>query len=480
MNRRQFLALSSMSGAMLLSRCATRSVSVETPPQVVRSQNGLLQVELTAAVERLPLADRTATLMAYNRQVPGPRLEATPGDRVQIRFTNRLAESTNLHFHGLHIPPTGEADNPFRDVKPGETATYDFEIPTSHPGGLFWYHPHYHGLVAQQVVGGLAGALVIRGTSVDTLPALQAAEEAILVLQDFDLDRRGQLRQPAPMFRMWGREGNLITVNGQPSSDLLLPQHGLLRLRILNSSPSRIYQLRLPDHPWFLIATDGMALANPVERGDVIVAPGERVELLVPGNQTAGSYPLISLPYDRGIMGMMQAMGGGMGHGGRHSVPPATAPVVLGQVVYQSPQTAVALPTTLATVEPLPEPVTVREFVLDHGIDPQTGDPFLINGRAFDHHRIDVRVKLGTVEDWVLINNAGMDHPFHLHTNPFQVISRNGEPELQPLWKDVINVRAYETVRIRIPFRDFAGKTVYHCHILDHEDQGMMGIVEMA
>jgi FtsP/CotA-like multicopper oxidase with cupredoxin domain len=131
-------------------------------------------------------------------------------------------------------------------------------------------------------------------------------------------------------------------------------------------------------------------------------------------------------------------------------------------------------------VEALPEPTKVREFVLDHGIDPETGDPFLINGRAFNHHRVDAQVKLGTVEDWVLINKAGMDHPFHLHTNPFQVISRNGQPEPFKAWRDVINIRAYETVCIRIPFTDFAGKTVYHCHILDHEDQGMMGIVEMV
>ncbi len=139
-----------------------------------------------------------------------------------------------------------------------------------------------------------------------------------------------------------------------------------------------------------------------------------------------------------------------------------------------------AMPTVLGTVATLPEPSTVRELVFDHGIDPETHDPFLINGRAFGHHRVDTQVQVGTVEDWVLINKAGMDHPFHLHTNAFQVISRNGQPEPLRAWKDVVNLRPYETVRIRIPFRDFAGKTVYHCHILDHEDQGMMGIVEMV
>jgi FtsP/CotA-like multicopper oxidase with cupredoxin domain len=475
MKRRRFLAFSaSMTGAVLLSRCASQPTGDAPAPAVFHSQDGLLQVDLTATTERISLAGRSATLMAYNQQVPGPRLEVQAGDTVRIRFTNQLAEPTNLHFHGLHIPPTGEGDNPFREVNPGETANYEFAIPAAHPGGLFWYHPHYHGLVAKQVGSGLAGLLVVRG-AVDTLPGIQSAEEAFLLLQDFDLSRRGQVREPAPMFHMWGREGDFITVNGQTPPQLPLPQGGLLRLRILNGSPSRIYRLHLKAHPWYLMATDGLALDAPLATEDIVLSPGERVDLLVLGSQTMGTYELLSLPYDRGIADMLATMAKG-----QPTPTSANETVLLGQVVYQEPQAPVVLPQTLATVEALPEPTKVREFVLDHGIDPETGDPFLINGRAFNHHRVDAQVKLGTVEDWVLINKAGMDHPFHLHTNPFQVISRNGQPEPFKAWRDVINIRAYETVRIRIPFRDFAGKTVYHCHILDHEDQGMMGIVEMV
>jgi FtsP/CotA-like multicopper oxidase with cupredoxin domain len=471
MKRRQFIASSTaIAAATLLSRCAVPSPQNQGPT-LLRSESGLLDCDLTAELTTVQLAGRRAQLMAYNGQVPGPRLEANPGDTVRIRFTNHLEEPTNLHFHGLHISPTGQGDNPFRQVEPGETAAYEFTIPEDHPAGLFWYHPHLHGLVARQASQGLAGALVIRG-EVDQLPEYQAAQEAIWVLQDFDLDRRGRVKEPQPIFRMWGREGNLVTVNGQADQSLPLPQGGMLRLRLLNASVSRIYQLRLQDHPWYLAATDGIALATPVERREVLLAPGERADLLVPGDQQPGRYSLLSLPYDRGITTMAQDMG-------MTDLPIPKQPMTLGHVSYQGEQTALSLPADLSQIAPLPEPDRVREFVLDHGIDPETQAPFLINGRAFGHHRVDHQVQLGTVEDWVITNKAGMDHPFHIHTNHFQVVSRNGQPEPLLGWKDVVNIPAYETVTIRIPFRDFAGKTVYHCHILDHEDQGMMGIVEI-
>lgn len=472
MKRRQFIAGSSaIAAATLLARCANQPTSPGDGPPL-RSQNGRLDCDLTAELTSVPLAQGKAHLMAYNGQVPGPRLEIVPGDTVRIRFTNRLDEPTNLHFHGLHISPTGTGDNPFRRVDPGQTVDYEFTIPEDHPGGLFWYHPHFHGRVARQVSHGLAGPLVIR-SDVDAIPELQAAQEAIVILQDFDLDRRGRVKEPQPVFRMWGREGDLMTVNGQTDPTFPLAQGGLLRLRLLNASASRMYHLRLQDHPWYLAATDGIALAAPVKRREMLLAPGERADLLVPGHQKPGTYPLLSLPYDRGITAMAQDMGIG-----ELDIP--KEPVQLGAVTYQGEQPAFPLPTAFEPITPLPEPDVVREFVLDHGIDPDTQDPFLINGRAFNHQRINHQINLGAVEDWVITNNAGMDHPFHIHTNAFQVVSRNGQPEPLLAWKDVVNIPAYETVRIRISFRDFAGKTVYHCHILDHEDKGMMGIVEIS
>jgi FtsP/CotA-like multicopper oxidase with cupredoxin domain len=389
------------------------------------------------------------------------------GDAVHIRFTNGLDAPTNLHYHGLHIPPTGEADNPFRHVAPGETVDYRFTVPADHPGGLFWYHPHHHGVVAPQVFGGLAGPLIVRG-AVDALPELQAAEDRVLVLQDFDLDQRGRLREPTPIFRRWGRQGEIVTVNGQAQANLQVPQNGLLRLRLLNGSASRIYRLAL-DHPWHLMALDGHPLPQPEPWAAIVLAPGERAEFLIPGTETPGTYTLQSLPYDRGIATMMAGM---------ENLPPSAVdqgPVPLAQLTYGPAGESVALPTRLPTPAPLGAAIAQREFVFDHGI--HAGQFFLINGQGFDPERIDTTVSLGAVEDWRIINRAGMDHPFHLHTNAFQVLRRNDQPEAVPAWKDTVNVPAYGSVDIRVAFRDFPGNTVYHCHVLDHEDQGMMAIL---
>ncbi|HEY9664264.1 MAG TPA: multicopper oxidase domain-containing protein, partial [Allocoleopsis sp.] len=158
-------------------------------------------------------------------------------------------------------------------------------------------------------------------------------------------------------------------------------------------------------------------------------------------------------------------------------------------LTYQGSTDPLPLPTTLIDVEELPEPNQTRRIELSMamgmgmGMDMDMGSSmaFLFNGKPFDMERIDAAVKLGTVEDWELVNvdPDRMDHPFHLHVNLFQVISRNGQPEPYRAWKDTVLVKGGETVRIRIPFRDFAGKTVYHCHILDHEDLGMMGLLEI-
>jgi FtsP/CotA-like multicopper oxidase with cupredoxin domain len=478
MQRREFMILAgSMTAGLALSQCRLLSSPSRTArsPRLT-SQGGLLAVDLTAAPTRVPLAGRTAALLSYNQQVPGPVWEAQAGDTVQVNFANQLTATTNLHFHGLHIPPTGQADNAFLAIPPGETQAYEFTLPVDHPGGLFWYHPHHHGSVAEQVFGGLAGAFVVRG-AIDQIPEIQAAEEAILVLQDFDLNRWGQRREPMPIFRRWGREGNLITVNGDRAPTLTLPPTGLLRLRLLNASPSRMYRLHLVNHPWYLMGLDGGALPAPTQLdADLLLAPGERADLLVPGTQEPGRYELMSLPYDRGIGDMMAGMAQGthgrgrMGHFG-------SEPVAIAHLTYGEAAKSVPLPQTLITPSPLPVPTQRREFVLDHGI--HQGQFFLINGQGFDHHRVDTTVQLGTVEDWRIINNAGMDHPFHIHTNAFQVIRQNDQPFPFPALKDVVNVPAYGSADLRIAFTDFPGKTVYHCHILDHEDQGMMGILDI-
>ena len=276
------------------------------------------------------------------------------------------------------------------------------------------------------------------------------------------------------MSLMMGREGEIITANGQVNPSINLTQGGLLRLRILNASPSRFYRLALEDHTFYHIATDGNSLNEPVEVNELLLTPGQRADILVKGDKESGQYRLLNLPYDRGSMGMMG--GGMMGGRGMMSRNNREEPTALGTVNYESTGNILTLPTKLNSIDLLPEPQTVRSFELNHGMSPGVGMAFLINGEYYQgKDRIHTQVKLNTVEDWELINTGVMDHPFHIHGNAFQVISRNGQPESLLAWRDTVLVQRGETVRIRILFSDFAGRTVYHCHVLDHEDLGMMG-----
>lgn len=490
LTRRRFLLTlgASAAGTLTLSRYLSGSSNaLSSSSEHYISEAGLLDVALNAQTGPVNLAGRRAYLFSYNGKIPGPRLEARAGDTVRIRFTNNLSDPTNLHYHGLHVTPEGSGDNVFLDIPPGETFTYEFTIPADHPAGTFWYHPHRHGLVAEQVFGGLAGLLIVRG-ELDQIPEIQAAQEAFLVLKDFALQDNDGIRPPTRMEQMMqGREGELITVNGQVNPNFSIAEGGLLRLRLLNASTSRFYGLALEDHPLYLIATDGGAVGEPVELRELLLSPGERAEVLVRGKRPPGQYRLLNLPYNRGGMGMMGGMmnGNGMGRmrgGMRGQQRRSSASQLLATLSYRGQVESLPLPRQLIPVATLPEPQTTRRFTLSHGMAPGRGMAFTINGKTFNHERTDTQVRLNTVEDWEIANTGRMmafDHPFHLHVNPFQVISRNGRPEPYRAWKDTILIPKGETVRIRIPFKDFSGKTVYHCHILDHEDLGMMGVVEM-
>jgi len=503
MNRRQFLIFSAAGAISAYSASAALGQNNRMPlkslasrSNLYKSANGLLELDLEASSQPISLAGRKAYLLSYNGQVPAPRIEVRAGDaeggsqsdhRVRIHFTNNLSQPTNLHFHGLHVTPTGNGDNPFLMVPPTESLTYEFTVPKNHRSGTFWYHPHHHGLVAEQLFGGLAGLFIVRG-ELDDLPEIKAAKEEFLVLQDFALDGNGRIQPPSHMTVMRGREGQILTVNGRVNPHISIPQGGLLRLRLLNASPARFYRLTLEDRPFYLIATDGGAVAAPVELAELLLAPGERAEVLVRGEREPSQYRLLNLPYDRGGMGMMGGgmgmMGGGMGMmGGGMEMMGETQinPQVLATLTDRGSASTLPLPQKLIPVEALPAPKTVRHFELSMDMNPGMGMSFTFNGQAFDPNEINTQVQLNTVEDWELVNvdPDRMDHPFHLHTNSFQVISRNGKAEPYRAWKDTVLVRRGETVRIRIPFRDFAGKTVYHCHILDHEDLGMMGIINI-
>lgn len=471
MTRREFIAQSSALGVAIANRTisayqAPASGRSQLGQRIFRSADGVLDIKLTAAEEWVELAGSQARLYGFNGQVPGPLLEARPGDDVRVRFMNRLRESTNLHYHGLHIPSTASADNVFLVLPPGEVVDYNFRLPATHPAGLFWVHPHLHGVAARQVALGLALPFVVRG-EVDGIPEVAAAREYFLVLQDFELDAGGRPIEPGMSASMLGREGSLLTVSGQRNPQYEIEQDGLTRLRFLNASASRFYRLRFEEHPMHVIATDGGALAAPQSVDELLMAPGERRDVLIQGAREHGTYRLTSLPYDRGTTGMM-------GGGGN------TAPVDVARFVYagrdeRRPQ----IPRTLVSVPGLPASTAQRAFELSDamGMIPGRGMGmrFRINRQEFSEARIDTRVRLGAVEEWEYRNATTMDHPMHIHTNSFQVVGTDGQAERA--WRDVVIVKARSAARIRIRFDDYAGLTVQHCHILDHEDLGMMGTI---
>jgi bilirubin oxidase len=219
--------------------------------------------------------------------------------------------------------------------------------------------------------------------------------------------------------------------------------------------------LAIPNQTFLHVGSDGGLFAKPVELGEIIVANAERVELLVRGSGKPGSRTALqSLPYDRYV--------------------PQTRPkdwnrtrdLLAIQVTRDAPLTPVTIPTTLREVTPLDTSRVAARRVVSFGQG-------MINNRHFDFARVDFTAKLGTTEIWKVENLVGMDHPFHMHGFQFQVFERNGKPEPFTSWKDVINVRRQETVRLVVRFDDFPGKWMFHCHILNHEDQGMMGILEV-
>jgi FtsP/CotA-like multicopper oxidase with cupredoxin domain len=440
-------------------------------PPVVAGSGGALAVDLTAAPGAI-LAGRRTGALGYNGTSPGPTLRVAPGDVLRVRLTNHLGETTNLHTHGLHVSPNGNADNVFRMVEDGAHADYEYPIPPDHPAGTFWYHPHHHGLVAQQVFGGLFGAIVVAPAEAATV------RERVLVVSDTTLTSDGQVAQVSRQEVMAGREGELVLVNGQLAPVLEMTAGTPERWRVVNACVSRFVDLALGGHTIGLLGHDGQSLADPEERASVVLAPGNRVDLLV-SPDAVGSFPLRTLGYDRGGMGMM---GGGSG---------ASAPTGLATVrVAASSSVSASAPRVPGGLGASRPAADLRDLALDghrtitftmgmgSGMGMGDGMTFGFDGQQFSAERVDQRAALGTVEEWALVNTSPMAHPFHLHVWPMQVVAAADLPTSgRPDWRDVVIVPAHGQVTVRVRFADFAGRTVYHCHVLDHEDLGMMGVI---
>ena len=438
-----------------------------TEPDTLRSAEGLLQVRLEAAEGPVTVSGRKATVLRYNGSLPGPTLRLRPGDRLQVTLVNRLADPTNLHVHGLHVSPEGSGDNVFVAVQPGESFEYDYRLPDDHPPGVYWYHPHHHGMVADQLFGGLYGAIVVEDPA-----ELTVARERVLVVSDITLDASGRLQQPSTMARMMGREGELVLVNGQTRPTLTARPGERERWRIVNACVARYVRLRLDGQQLDLLGIDSGRYAAPRRVEEVVLAPGNRADLLV--TATEGSSALEVLGVDRG------SVGGMMGGSPSGDVGTIAALQVTGAAVAAQPAPAAQPPARdLRDAEPAIRRRLVLAVGMGGGMGPG-GMSFTIDGREFDPDRVDQTVTPGAVEEWTIANTSPMDHPMHLHVWPMQIVAEAGRPVDDVRWQDVVNIPANGEVTVRIAFDKFRGRTVYHCHILDHEDRGMMGVIETS
>jgi FtsP/CotA-like multicopper oxidase with cupredoxin domain len=464
MNRRSLLRNGGLAvaGAFLTASAATPNPASSSASKVTRrTAPDLVEINLEALETRVRLETGDAFLKTYNGLFPGPVLHVREGDTVRLNFTNRLREPTNLHLHGMRLAP--DVDAPLLEISPGASRLYEFAVPKG-SSGTYWYHPHVHGRVATQMAAGLSGALIVSGP-LEVMPELRQAEDHVVVLKDLALVN-GVPRRHSMMDAMAGMKGSIF-VNGL-RTPTIRARSSLVRLRLVNASNARAYRLRLEQHLLHLIASDAGMIERPVALEELLLVPGERAEVLVQ-LRGAGSFRLENLPYNRGPHDMNGMMG-------RESAQESLALLTL---IAPDDPAPTRLPSSLMPVERLQvdRAVVTRHIVMQESMMPMG---FYLNGERFDHHRVDLHGKLGALEVWELENRGDMDHPFHLHTYPFQILERDGVPEVVRAWKDVVNVRRHERVKIAVPLRDFTGLTVYHCHVLEHEDLGMMGLLEVT
>jgi FtsP/CotA-like multicopper oxidase with cupredoxin domain len=444
------------------------------PPGPVDSVNGgkgfenisklanTVEVNLTAAVATLSLQPGIKSeVYAYNGRVPGPTLDVREGDKVIVHFRNSLPEPTTVHWHGIHLPFDSDG-SPFQPIKPGESHDYVFTV---RPGsaGTYWYHPHPDRRTGYAIGKGLFGGIVVHAAK-DPLPPMP---EKLLILSDNRFLSNGAIDFPdstsptGGIDEENGREGPVLFVNGQVNPTIEIRSGEVQRWRLVNASAGRIYRIALQGHTLLQVGTDGGLFEKPVELKELLLTTGERAELLVRGSDAPGGVAVLqNLPYDRYAP---QTRPAGW---------TTTLDLLTLRTTREPRVTPVAIPAALRRIVPLDaaKATAVRTVVLGQG---------MINGKTMDMSRIDVSTNVGATEIWEIENVVGMDHPFHLHGFQFQVLDRDGVPEPYRAWKDMLNIPKHSSARIIVRYDDYPGKWMFHCHILDHEDHGMMGVLEV-
>ncbi|MBH1963554.1 MAG: multicopper oxidase domain-containing protein [Comamonadaceae bacterium] len=451
-------------------------------PEVRRSVNGVLDTTLRMAYAYRYVGGVRLYVRSYEGASPGPTLRVKPGDTLRLKLINDLPpnrdampadmsrphqfNNTNFHFHGAHVSPSGIADNVMRSMAPGNTYNVEIKIPQDHTRGTYWYHPHHHGSADVQMSSGMLGAIVVEGDFAD-VPEIAAAKERLLVLTQVVHDAHGMIENFETLFPETATR--FLAVNGQRRPMISMRPGEVQRWRILNAGYQDDLLLVLDKHDLHAVAYDGIQLGAVEPHRQILIAPGQRVDVLVRAG-AAGTYELNAAPYDQG-----------------HPSPTGT----LARVVVSGAPMNMNLPRALP--RPPLESIKASEITNTRTVVFSATAPeadaaghwqefgFFIDGKKFDPRRIDHRVKLGAVEEWKIINtHEHDDHVFHIHTNPFEVVSVNGKPLAVTQWRDTVIVeRKGGEVVFRSRFLDFTGIFMLHCHMMNHEEMGMMQTVEV-
>lgn len=412
------------------------------------------------------LGGKAATVLGYRDGILGPTYRIMSGTDINLRFQNNLSEETNIHWHGLLVPASMDG-HPTQVVAAGQSFTYTFRL--NQAATMAWYHPHPHEKTAKQAYQGLAGLFIVETPAEKALGLPSGAYELPLVIQDKRLDAAGTpTYAPSMNDVMIGYMGETITINGVASAFHPVANR-FYRLRIVNGSNGRIYNLALSNNaPFWLIGTDGGLLPSPESVSSLLLAPGERADLLVDFTKsTVGTEVYLkSNPF-----------GGSTSQGNQGFN-------LLKFVVNRAESETFQLPATLATAPMFSVAAATQTRTFNIGIAmsgmnmSSMKGMHTINGKVYSMSRIDEQVKLGSTEIWEFDNSAGDEpHPMHLHGTFFQVISRTGGRNsltaAEKGLKDTVLVMPGEKVRILTQFNT-PGLFVFHCHNLEHEDDGMM------
>ncbi|KZK78446.1 Multicopper oxidase mco [Pseudovibrio sp. W64] len=443
----------------------------------------------------------------------GPTIEVRPGSKLQIHTHNKLPEQDqtepddinfpygfnnyNIHTHGLHVTPESPGDNVCMTIRPGEAYDYEYDIPADHPPGVYWYHPHKHGSVALQVGSGMAGMIIVRGAFDDQLKEM-GVKEYCMVFQNIAVNAEGKVEDQKQVAKFPNSEYN-ITVNSQYCPIIKVKPGELINLRLLNATTRSSINFECPFFgQMFIYGYDGNPTDNYRRQGGISLAPANRASILLKISEAATPGAFYYVQNDSVEYQFIP-------HYKYHNNPPLFAIEVergeeIGAAIYMPSETAERttpppFPESLrgGLLEPIgPEEVTNKRTLTFQANTLDNPDKYYRGVNVtIDHGQfggcevVNHWVELDAVEEWTLENESEFPHPIHIHVNPMYVFEIQGEDPLDytlelPFWADTIQVPPHGHVKFRMRFKDFVGKYPLHCHLLYHEDGGMMQHVKVV